>query len=284
VFSCLMACYGGDDSNELYSGVLSLVAQTLPADEVVLVEDGPLSKELVSVIAEFEERLPLRRLKLDDRGGLGRALQMGLTACQYDMVARMDADDVADPQRFATQIAILEKMPTMAVLGTWAKEIDDNGVVVGERRMPVTNEAITASIWANPIIHSSVVLRKADVLGIGGYDKNLARRQDYDLWFRCVANGLQLRNVPEFLIYYRLPPVKKGWRALRQAWQHTFIGWKWAHHLGLSAKIRIYIMWPLVRLMLPTVIVNRVKTKDPRTHSVGYTNQMEKKASDSWDF
>lgn len=258
-FSCLMAVYSGDDAEWLREALESLDAQSRPASEVLLIEDGPISEELTQVMEAFAGRLPLRRLRSEVRKGLGASLQRGLQACKYDLVARMDADDVAAPSRFAVQVAELEKEQATSVVGSWARVIDASGVVVGERRYPVDNDDIKRAIWANPLIHSSVVYRRNDILRVGGYDERLPRRQDYDLWFRCASAGLRFHNVPETLIDYRASGKHGRRRIISDALVHVRVGMKGASLLRLRAVERMMIASPLVFALLPGKLGNGLR-------------------------
>src|SRR5690606_26207472 len=117
-FSCLMSCCFKDNSLYFYQCLESIVSQTLQPTEIILVEDGPLALELLSVISEFENLLPMRRIKLKNNVGLGEALNVGLRNCTYEIVCRMDTDDIAMPERFTVQVAFLENNPRIDILGS----------------------------------------------------------------------------------------------------------------------------------------------------------------------
>lgn len=104
-FSVLMATYGRDNPAYLAEALESLVHQTVLPDEVILVEDGPLGMALREVIEAYRSRLPLLSVVMPGNVGLARALNEGLGAAHHELVARFDSDDVADPGRFARQLA-----------------------------------------------------------------------------------------------------------------------------------------------------------------------------------
>lgn len=110
-FSVLMSLYIKENPQYLRECFESLVAQTHPADEIVLVFDGAVTPELEAVVSEFETKLPLNLVKLPKNLGLGKALNEGLKHCSHDWVFRMDTDDICVPERFAKQVAFIEQHP-----------------------------------------------------------------------------------------------------------------------------------------------------------------------------
>ena len=116
-FSVLMSLYIKENPQYLRECFESLVAQTHPADEIVLVFDGAVTPELEAVVSEFETKLPLNLVKLPKNLGLGKALNEGLKHCSHDWVFRMDTDDICVPERFAKQVAFIEQHPDTIIFG-----------------------------------------------------------------------------------------------------------------------------------------------------------------------
>lgn len=218
--SVLLAVYSGDRASWLAQALASLAAQSRPADEVVVVEDGPISPELVAVLDDAAATLPIRRVALPVNGGLAGALQAGVTACRYEFIARMDADDVAEPARFARQVAALEGRPELSVLGGYVAEFEeDPAAPYAIRKVPsgASRVARTAR-WRSPVNHPSVMFRRADVLAVGGYD-GFVGIEDYFLWAKLLAAGKRIDNLPEVLVRQRaglaLGRRRGGWRYAR---------------------------------------------------------------------
>src|SRR6476620_10392510 len=143
-FSLLMSVYGGDDPAFLESAYRSVVHdQTRPPDDVVLVQDGPVPETLGQMIAWLisTSPAPARLLVLDANIGLGPALDQGMAACAHDIVARMDADDIALPERFERQVPMVES--GIDLVGSALLEFgtgpDD---IVGRRVPPVDPDEI----------------------------------------------------------------------------------------------------------------------------------------------
>ncbi|MFT0349328.1 glycosyltransferase, partial [Bacteroides thetaiotaomicron] len=126
MFSVLISVYNKENSLSLRQSLTSVFRQKLPPTEVVLLKDGPLTEELDKVIAEYVMRYPeLKIVSLPVNQGLGKALNEGLKHCSYDLVARMDTDDIAKPDRFEKQIRVFQEHPELDVVGAWIDEFEE---------------------------------------------------------------------------------------------------------------------------------------------------------------
>ena len=142
-FSVLMSLYIKENPQYLRECFESLVAQTHPADEIVLVFDGAVTPELEAVVSEFETKLPLNLVKLPKNLGLGKALNEGLKHCSHDWVFRMDTDDICVPERFAKQVAFIEQHPDTIIFGGQIAEFGENiQDIVAYRNVPTEAQDI----------------------------------------------------------------------------------------------------------------------------------------------
>lgn len=203
-FSVLMSVYVREKPAFLEASLLSLADQLEPAEQVVLVKDGPLTPELDAVIEAFAGRLPLDVCALSTNQGLAVALNEGLKHCRHDWVARMDSDDVALPERFAAQSAFLAGHPNVDVLGACIEERDTSMVqVLARREVPCRHADIMRfAKRRSPISHPVVVFRKTAVLAVGGYPL-FKRAQDYALWSLMLVRGYRFANQAECLLWMR---------------------------------------------------------------------------------
>ena len=205
-FSLLMSVWGGDRPDYLEAAFRSVVHdQTRPPDDVVLVQDGPVPAELSEMITGLIHESPVKTslLALDANVGLGLALDQGMAACAHDIVARMDADDIALPHRFAVQVPMVEG--GIDLVGSALLEFgtgpDD---IVGSRVPPIEpGEIVRYARFHQPFNHPTVVYRRSVVEAAGGY-RHLALMEDYLLFARMIDEGATVGNVAEPLVLYRV--------------------------------------------------------------------------------
>lgn len=204
-FSVLLSMYHKENALFLRQSLESIFTQTLLPTEVVLVEDGPLTNELYVTVKEFEDRFPmLKVVSFPLNQGLGKALNEGLKYCSYDIVARMDTDDIARPDRFKKQFEIFQEHPEMDVVGAWIDEFEKKvSNVLSVRKVPEEHEDILKfAKERNPVNHPVVMFRKSAVLKAGGY-KHFPLFEDYNLWIRMLMNGARFYNIQESLLFFR---------------------------------------------------------------------------------
>jgi glycosyltransferase involved in cell wall biosynthesis len=204
-FSLLMSVYNGDRPDYLRRAFRSAVDdQTVRPDQVVIVRDGPVPGELAECLDELRasSAVPVTFVPLEVNGGLGPALDRGLAASWFDVVARMDADDVAMAYRFEVQLPLIEDAD---IVGSGLLEfVEDTDNVVGQRVPPLDQEKISRYARVHdPFNHPTVVYRRSAVLAAGGYG-DIPLMEDYSLFARMLAGGARAVNVPEPLVFYRV--------------------------------------------------------------------------------
>jgi glycosyltransferase involved in cell wall biosynthesis len=208
-FSVLLPVYHADHAAHLELALASLIDQTVQPDEIVLVEDGPVPGDLSAVIDGFEARAGnrLKRIRLDQNYGLVRALNTGLDHCSFDLVARMDSDDLCVPDRFERQLAFFEANPEYSLVGGMLEEFMETRGDMGRfKTLPLTHEEILA--WSKkrcPFNHPSVMYRKPVIASLGGY-RQFSNFEDYYLWVKLLHAGHKAANLPDVLVHYRLGP------------------------------------------------------------------------------
>lgn len=216
----------------------TVVDQTRRPDHVVIVRDGPVSPDLAACIEALaaDSPVPVDVLALERNVGLGPALDAGLEACKYDVVARMDADDLSLPHRFAVQMPIIEAGHDLVGAGLveFGAHAED---LVGTRTPPTDSADIAERArFADPFNHPTVVYRREVVRAVGGYT-DFALMEDYLLWAKMLVAGARVANVAEPLVRYRVGAgayARRGGLAqlraeLRLQWQFRKIGFTtWA--------------------------------------------------------
>ncbi len=219
-FSVLMSLYAKEQPNFLRQSLESVFNQTLPPDEVVLVEDGTLTEELYNVVKKYStNHRELRVVSLPVNGGLGKALNEGLKHCSFELVARMDTDDIAKPDRFEKQLAIFDKYPQVEVVSSWIDEFKDTpSNVISTRKLPeFPYEIYHYAKKRCPINHPVAMFKKDSVLFAGGY-QHFPLFEDYFLWIRLLLNGSKLYNIQESLLLFR---TSDDMYKRRGGWKHA---------------------------------------------------------------
>jgi glycosyltransferase involved in cell wall biosynthesis len=204
-FSLLVPVYDGDQPGYLRRAFRSAVHdQTVRPDQVIIVRDGPVRAELAECLDELcaSSPVPVTFVALPRNAGLGPALDRGLAASWHDVVARMDADDVAMPYRFEVQLPL---MAGADIVGAGLLEFSaDTDEIVGQRVPPTGAGKIARyARMHDPFNHPTVVYRRRAVQAAGGYG-DLKLMEDYALFARMLQTGARAVNVAEPLVYYRV--------------------------------------------------------------------------------
>jgi glycosyltransferase involved in cell wall biosynthesis len=203
--SVLITVYSKERPHFLASALDSIERQSLSADEVVLVQDGPLGEPLETVVVEYSRRLPMQVVALPASVGRGNALRIGVAQCQGRVIAIMDSDDICAPSRFALQWRILEDHPDLDGVGSAIAEfVSDPLNPVSFRRPPADSAEIAQ--WAksrSPLNHMTVMFRRDAVLRAGNY-LSFVSFEDYHLLVRMLMAGSRFINLAEVLVYVRV--------------------------------------------------------------------------------
>ncbi len=205
-FSVLMSIYH-KEKPEYFDRCMQSIwdEQTLKPDEIVLVQDGKLTDELYEAINKWQKKLDnvLKIIPLEQNVGLGDALNVGLQSCSYELVARMDTDDIALPDRFEKQLEVFEKSD-VDICSSWVSEFDsDENEIVSYRKLPkVHDEIVSFAKKRNPLNHPAVMYKKSVVENAGGY-KKMMWFEDYYLWVRMILDGAKFYNIQETLVKMR---------------------------------------------------------------------------------
>ncbi|MFE6963825.1 glycosyltransferase [Agromyces sp. NPDC057679] len=220
-FSLLMPVYRGDDAAHFAKAFTSSVGeQSVKPSQVVLVQDGPVGDELAAAIDRVVDAspVPVTRHVIDENVGLARALDLGLGLCEHEIVARIDADDISLPERFARQLPVVEG--GVDLLGTGMFEfLDDGGAIVG-RRTPRTghDEIARYARFHDPFSHPTVMYRRSAVERAGGYQP-LGLMEDYWLFARMIDAGASVENLVEPLVMYRVGAGAYARRGGKAQWR-----------------------------------------------------------------
>jgi GT2 family glycosyltransferase len=190
----------------LTRAVESVLRQTCSDFELLAVDDGSRdsSPTLLARIARTDRRVVVVSLP---HQGLVAALNHGVALARGVYLARMDADDVCLPERFARQAAYLENHREVVALGSWLRIVDAEGFPLHDEAWAVHHEEIDACLllgkWGLP--HPAAMIRADALRRVGGYRNDFPWAEDFDLWLRLGEIG-RLENLPEILLEYRRHP------------------------------------------------------------------------------
>lgn len=206
-FSVLMSVYKNETVDNFRQALDSVLNQTVPPTEIVLVRDGLVYDALQETIDEYLEKYDrlFTYVPLDENGGLGNALRIGLENCHCELVARMDTDDICVLDRFEKQLNYLSEHPEVDMVGGNIAEFkDDVEKIIDYRCVPQTNREIYDRMKKRcPFNHQTVMYKKSAVLSAGNYEK-FYLFEDYYLWVRMLIAECTFGNMGEVLCYARV--------------------------------------------------------------------------------
>lgn len=205
-FSVLMSVYNGDSSEYFREAMDSIINQMVKPDEVVLVKDGPVSMDVDDIINEYISKMGdvLKIVSLEENKGLGAALAEGIKNCTFELVARMDADDINSPDRFEKQLRFLKNNPDIDVVSCFVAAFESSvDKVLFVRRGSLLHEQIAKQFrFRFCMNHPASMLRKSTVLEAGNYI-SFTGLEDYHLWVRMLLKGARMANIGQVLYYHR---------------------------------------------------------------------------------
>lgn len=199
--SVLMPVYNAE--RYIAEAVESILAQTFGDFEFLIVDDGSTDRS-PKLLHRYAQKDPRIQLISRPNTGYVRALNEMLARSRGEFIARMDADDIALPNRFALQVAFLRQNPEVVCVGGAQDFIDEAGRVLFhyaevEQDREIQQKALSGT---TPINHPSAMMRRAALIQVGGYDESLCPAEDLDLWLKLGEIG-KLANLPETVLKYR---------------------------------------------------------------------------------
>jgi glycosyltransferase involved in cell wall biosynthesis len=245
--SVLMGVWNG--APQVREAVESILGQTMGELELIVIDDDS-TDETPAILGSLKD--PRLRVTRRPRGGLTSALNAALGQARAPLLARLDADDLALPERLERQLAFLERHADVGLLGTGAREVEANGRPVALLRPPTGDAEIRrALIRANPFVHSSIVMRRAVVERAGGYDETFPVAQDYDLWMR-LSRVTKMANLPDLLVVRRLLPGRVTAARERERWKaEARVRWRAVRSGAYPPWCALFALPPLIAQALP---------------------------------
>ena len=202
-----------NEEQYLQATVESLYRQTLTSWELIAVDDGSgdATPDILAAAARNDRRIRVIRR---EGGGLVAALNAGLAACQAPLLARLDGDDICHPRRLELQAAYLGGHPETGLVASCFRHFPRTGLKQGMIDYELWQNGLSGHTLVirdlfveSPFVHPSVMMRRTVLEKLGGYQDN-GWPEDYDLWLRMAASGIQFARLPRTLIFWRDHPER----------------------------------------------------------------------------
>lgn len=206
-FSVLMSLYYKEKPEYFCRCMDSVLSQTVLPSQIVIVKDGPLTEELEQVIDSYvNKNIDLYTVvALEKNQGLGAALANGIIHCKYELIARMDTDDISLPYRFEKQLKMFEENSDLDICGSHIIEFEGStSNEVSRRYVPIDDHSIKSyQKKRDAFNHMTVMYKKSTVLKAGNYQSCLLM-EDTLLWVNMIKVGARCANIDEPLVYARV--------------------------------------------------------------------------------
>ena len=202
--SVVMSAYN-EPERFLRESIESILGQTYRDFEFIIIQDNPDNEAIERVVNEYAAKDSRIRFYKNERNiGLAMSLNRGIELARYDIIARMDADDISLPERFEKEVAYLDAHPDMHMVSVAYTTIDENGKQVRESNKLPRKYSQTKKVMMdyNIVLHPGVMMYKKDLDELGGY-RNFPAAQDRELWLRYISKGWKFGFVREVLFRYR---------------------------------------------------------------------------------
>ena len=206
-FSVLMSLYINEKAEYFDACMKSIFDQTVLPKEIVIVKDGKISEKVEIILQKYMKEYPelFNIVSYKKNRGLGYALNKGVSTCSYELIARMDTDDLARKDRFEKQLKEFQKDFALDICGSNINEFEtDPKHIVAQRNVPSKDSEIKKyQKRRDAFNHMTVMYKKSAVLEAGNYQSCLLMEDTY-LWVRMLQNGVKCKNIEEPLVYVRI--------------------------------------------------------------------------------
>lgn len=261
----IMSLYKNDQLNFVQLAVESVLNQTCNDFHFFIQYDGPIREEVDMFLSGLKDK----RIKINRRDknkGLAYSLNelLGIVMpLGYEYIARMDADDISEVNRFERQLEYFESHPEVECLGTWAIEITSDGSEYYRKQMPECHDMCRDMFRKRDcMIHPTVMFRRSYIEKAGQYSLDTYFGEDTMMWAQGFAAGCKMGNVPEYLFRFRLDENffdrRRGWKYAKGIWQ---LRHRVNKMLGFGVKEDAYAIAYAVAKMMPKAILNIIYQK-----------------------
>ena len=274
-----MSVYEKENPKYLDVALNSIINQTVSPNEIVIVKDGKLTDDLDSIINKYSNKYSdlFKIIHLKENIGLGKALSIGILSCKYDLIARMDSDDICKEDRFEKQINLYRDNRNIDLVGSYISEFENNPNIIKKiRKVPINhNEIVRYSKRRNPLNHMTVMYKKDAVLSSGNYQDSFLT-EDYDLWVRMILNNKKFINIAENLVNVRCNEDtykrRGGLKYIKSEYklQKKFLDRKFINFYEFSSNLLIRIGVRILPNKIREYIYNKILREKIEINKSGY--------------
>lgn len=267
-FSVLLSLYIKEKAEYFDECMQSMLHQTVLPTEIVIVFDGPISDELRNTVEKYKAENPgwIKTVENEKNKGLGLALADGVPACTYEIIARMDTDDIARKDRFKKQLDMFMNDPELDICGSHIIEFEgqiDN--VLSKRNVPISHKEIANyQKQRSAFNHMTVMYKKSTVLRAGNYE-HCPLMEDDMMWTRMLISGAKCANVDDYLVYartgYAMIERRGGWayykkyKSGRKIILETGYISKWDYFKTVGVQLVVALVPKKIRLFIFTKLL-----------------------------
>lgn len=264
-FSVLMSLYIKEKAEYFDECMQSIVRQTVLPSEIVIVFDGPISDELKTTVDKYIKQYP-KWIKIVDNKinkGLGLALADGILACSYELIARMDTDDIARNDRFEKQLQLFMNDSELDICGSHIIEFEGNiNNILAKRNVPITHKKIAEyQKQRSAFNHMTVMYKKSTILRAGNYE-HCPLMEDDMMWIRMLLVGAKCANIDDYLVYartgYAMIERRGGWayfkkykNGRKKIFSTGYIS-KWDYYKTIGVQLIVALLPKKIRLLVFT--------------------------------
>ena len=256
-----MSVYKKEKPEYLKTAIDSMLFQTMIPDEIVIVKDGNLTPELDMVLEKYLNDQPehFNIVGYEKNRGLGLALNYGLGKCKNQIVARMDTDDIALPDRCEKQLKMFEENKELEIVGgDIAEFVDVPTNIIAYRRVPTTDKSIKDYMKIRcPFNHMAVMFKKAAVIKAGNY-QDWYCNEDYYLWIRMLEAKCVFSNIGDVLVNVRVGADTYSRRGGKEYFTSEIKLQKYMLDNNIIGYLR-YILNVSKRVIIQRIFPNRIR-------------------------
>lgn len=263
MISVVMSVYNAE--KYLEEAIDSILKQTYQNYEFIIVNDCS-SDRSYEILTEYEKKsTKIILIHNSSNLGLTTNLNKAISIAKGKYIARMDADDISELNRFEKQVIFFNAHDDIDIVGTFSNDIDEHGKIFRKRTTPVTHKNIIKILpMFCPMSHPTIMFKKESLAKIGFYNEKFRTSQDLDLYLRAAGAGLKFANIPEYLFRYRIDHDFLKRKSFQFRWNDYKIRIEGFKHIKLPWYKYGYALIPLVLGVLPSPIYNSLKKMDLR--------------------